>query len=71
MMETVCKDSTAVLVSFSVRFLCSTAIITFTSAPAADAAHSDRKYSHRDRKYFQRQEVYAEIGLVFKLWEIP
>lgn len=25
----------------------------------------------RDRKHFQRQEVYAEIGSVFKLWEIP
>lgn len=29
--------------------------VTVTSAPAADAAHSDRKYS-------QKQEVYTEMG---------
>lgn len=42
---------------FTVSFLCTTAIITLASAPAADATHSDRKYS-------QRQEVYADMGSV-------
>lgn len=36
------------------------AIITVTSAPAADAAHSDRMYS-------QKQEVHTEMGGVLAM----